>query len=242
MASLDSIANFDELQRLVSNLLNSNPTIYNTNNPTIEQSNPSIETIRIIPVYEVDLTVQKNDNESLPELETVNSDHTAAITNIDISNNNNNNNYSNIPNAPFMNVVITTPFIPIQNLTKMVNQYDVSRQNPALAICADKLIKNIKRMHSPLIHDDNDEKKIENKIIIWYDKYINGTLLHNDPVYQFYRLFLKQAVAAVGDCYSYLQNEKDKTEFEKKVKKTLHNNLRFTNTSSNQKTYKHQYN
>ena len=231
MASLDSIANFDELQRCVSNLLNNNPSIYNSH---VQQSNPSIETIRIIPSYELDLTVQKNDNESLPELEAVHSDDT------DISNNN--NKYAAIPNAPFMNVVITTPFIPIQNLTKMVNQYDVSMQKPALAICAAKLIKNIKRMHSPLIHDDNDEKKIENKIITWYHKYINGTLLHNDPVYQFYRLFLKEAVAAVGDCYSYLQNEQDKTEFEKKVKKTLHNNLRFTTTSSNQKTYKHQYN
>ena len=143
--------------------------------------------------------------------------------------NNNNNllssNCKGLENETFMQVHIKSPFISLDLLTKMVNNYDPTTKISALDSCAIKFINIFKQYHSYMINNKSEEKFMEKQIIKIYKKYINGEIIANKLIHQFVRLFVKECLAGVGDIYDYISTTRQKNLFEQQLEKTLYKHL-----------------
>ena len=96
----------------------------------------------------------------------------------------------------------------------------------ALTLCAVTCIKNFKSYHSHFMDNQERRRYVDDMVIVCYDEYINGTLAKDTVIYQFYRLYVRQAAAAVADCFNYLKSVDQRKKFEQKLKLTLQQNVK----------------
>ena len=111
------------------------------------------------------------------------------------------------------------------------NEYDdllinTEGEPSALTLCAATCIKNFKLYHSHFMDNQELREYVDDMVINCYDHYINGTLAKDTVVYQFYRLYVEQAAAAVADCFNYLKSADQKKKFEQKLKLALQQNVK----------------
>ena len=188
------------------------------------------------------ISTNNNDDNAGSEVEIQNqtnnnSNNISIDNNYDWDNDNNKNmindagNYAFIPHNQFMCMVKSPTEYDVLKLQQVIDEYDGVEKQSALSACVLKLIRLMKSYFGQLMQFDKCDQFVENKIVQLYDAFVDGTFKqeHSGLVYQYYRLFVREAFAAIGDNYGDINSKGNKKKFENQVRLGLIDNLTFVN-------------